>query len=231
MRVVFIFAITVFFLNICSAQQKNTYIVKAGEIPGEVLPADAMYTFPVFTPGTVYMRDGSSSWQKLNYYIMLDEMHFIGPNADTLAIADPNLIKRIVIDTCIYYYDKAYLKVLLQVDSFKLAVKQMLVQSSYRTRGGYNAPTAISSITTFSSIYKGGSMRGLQVKKDVQFNKDTSYFVSDKFNHFFKADKKTFLQLFPNKRIITQNYIRDNNIDFFKESDLKKLLQFCISAN
>jgi hypothetical protein len=229
MRVILVFAIVILFNVTAIAQQKNTYIVKVGETPGEVLPSDAIYAFPVFKDGVVYMRDGSSSRHKLNYYVIMNEMHFIANNGDTLAISDPDLIKSIIIDTITYYYDKTFLQVLFQVDSFKLAVKQVLLQSSYRLRGGYDVPTAISSITTYGSLNKGGSMRQLQVKKDVQFTKEVSYFVSDKFNHFFRAGRRAFLELFPNNRALIQNYIKDNNINFFKESDLKKLLQFCVN--
>lgn len=226
-----IFVLVILFCVTGIAQQKNVHIVKAGENPGEVLPADAVYAFPVFKDGIVYMRDGSSSRQKLNYYIILNEMHFIGNNSDTLAIADPDIIKSIVIDTIVYYYDKTYLQVLLQVDSFKLAAKQILLESLYRLRGGYDVPTAISSITTYGSLSKGGPMRRLQIKKDVQFSKETSYFISDKFNHFFRADRKAFLELFSNRRTMILNFIKDNNINFFKESDLKKLLQFCVKKS
>jgi hypothetical protein len=229
MRIIVAFVIVILFQFSGIAQQKNTYIVKAGESPADVLPADAIYAFPVFKDGIVNMRDGSSSRQKLNYYVILNEMHFIGTYGDTLAIADPNLIKSITVDTVVYYYDKTFLQVLLQVDSFKLAVKQILLESSYRTRGGYDVPTAISSITTYGSLNKGGSMRQLQLKKDVQFSKETSYFVSDKFNHFFRADRKAFLELFSNKRTMILQFIKENKISFFKESDLKKLLQFCVS--
>lgn len=227
-----VLAIAVPFLlavNTLSSQNTKRYVVRAGENPAQVLPAEAMYVLPVFTHGTVYMRDGSTSRQKFNYNIILDEMQFIGPAGDTLTIAEPGMIKNLVIDSLLFYYEKNYLQVISQVDSFKIAIKQVLVQTPYRTRGGYDAPSATSSITTYSSILSRGSRGLLEVKKDVQFEKERFYFVGDKFNTFFKADKKSFLTIFGTKNDAILNYMKEHEINFRNEADLQKLLAFCAS--
>jgi hypothetical protein len=213
--------------NAC-AQQTKSYIVKAGEQISDVLPPEAIYVFPAFKSGLVFMRDGTISTAKLNYNVLLNEMQFIDSKGDTMAIAYPETVKYISIDTLFYYYDKTYLQVVSQVDSFKLAVKQWITQSPYRTRGGYDAPTATSSITTYSSITSNGSRGNLQVKKDVKLEKDSSYFISDKFNHFYKADKKAFLNIFPMKKDSILDYISKNNINFSNKDDIEKLLRFCL---
>lgn len=230
MRTIIFFVTAMLFINTISAQPKKIYIVRVGEIPSEVLPFEAMYAYPQFKQGTVYLRDGSVSTAKLNYNIILNEMQFIGNNGDTLAIAYPETVKNVTVDSGLFFYDKTYLEVIAQIDSFKLAKKQLYVQSPYRTRGGYDAPTAASSITTYSSISSSFINAKLQVKKDVQFEKETLYLVSDKFNHFLKADKKSFLNIFSKKRTAIENYINENKIDFLKESAVEKLMQFCVSV-
>jgi len=218
----------VIFLHNISAQQRKAYIVKAGETPGEALPAEALYVFPVFIEGIVYLRDGSFSRQKFNYNILQSEMQFISTNGDTLAIADPPMIKNIIIDTVVYYYDKSYLQVISQIDSFKLAIKQRLIQLPYRTRAGYDAPSGVSSITTYGSITARGSVARLQARKDVLFEKEIVYYVSDQFSHFIRADKKAFLNMFGNKKNLIQKYMNENNINYFSKEDLQKLLTFCV---
>jgi len=177
----------VIFLHNISAQQRKAYIVKAGETPGEALPAEALYVFPVFKEGIVYLRDGSFSRQKFNYNILQSEMQFISTNGDTLAIADPPMIKNIIIDTVVYYYDKSYLQVISQIDSFKLAIKQTLTQLPYRTRAGYDAPSGVSSITTYGSITARGSVARLQARKDVLFEKEIVYYVSRSIQSFYQG--------------------------------------------
>ncbi|MGI8634053.1 MAG: hypothetical protein ACR2KZ_01485 [Segetibacter sp.] len=213
--------------NICG-QQTKSYVVKAGEQILDVLPLEAIYAFSDFKSGTVFMRDGSISTAKLNYNVLLNEMQFIGSKGDTMAIAYPETIKYISVDTLLYFYDKTYLQVVSQVDSFKVAIKQSFTQAPYRTRGGYDAPTATSSITTYSSITSNGTRGNLQVKKDVKLEKETSYFISDKFNHFSKADKKAFLNIFPMKKVNIVDYMNKNNVNFSNKDDIEKLLKFCL---
>jgi hypothetical protein len=226
---ILIFALFVLIIHNISAQPNKVYIVKAGEIPDAVIPTEAKYVFPLFKQGTVYLRDGTFSNQKLNYNVMLNEMQFIGTNGDTLSIAEPVLIKNIIIDTTVYQYDKTYLQVLLEIDSYKLASKEIMIQSPYRTRGGYNVPTATSAITTFGNIASARGNARLQINKDVQFEKETSFFISNKFNRFYKADKKAFLNIFDDRKSNLQKYLIDNNIDYQKKEDLVKLLRFCVS--
>ncbi|WP_147205612.1 hypothetical protein [Segetibacter aerophilus] len=227
---ILLFTIAILVLHSTSAQKK-ILIVRAGEVPSEVLPPEAIYVFPTFKPGAVYMRDGSISTTKLNYNILVNEMHFIGDKGDTLAIAFPETIKNIRIDTTLFFYEKNYLQVVYQVDSFKIAIKQVFLQLPYRTRGGYDAPLGAGSITTFGTISSSGANAKLQVKKDVRMEKEISYFISDKFNHFFKADKKAFLNIFSLKKNSIEIYLKQNNVDYSKENDLEELLRFCVTAN
>lgn len=231
MRIILIAAIQILLSLTVFSQEKKSYVVRAGEIPAEVLPAEALYIFPVFKTGIVQMRDGTTSTQKLNYNIILNEMQFIGPKGDTLTIAYPATIKNILIDTSLFLYDKDYLQVINQVNSFKIALKQILIQTPYRTRGGYDAASGASSITTFSTISSHGAIANLLVKKDVSLQKESSYFVSDEFNHFFKADKKAFLNIFKNKKSIIEKFLNENSINYSKQPDLEKLLKFCDSVH
>src|SRR5450432_2843212 len=97
-----LFTVYVFCINTAAAQTGKAYPVKVGEIPGEVLPNEAMYLFPSFKSGTAWLRDGTSSTQRFNYNFLLDEMHFLGARGDTLAVADPALIKSVVIDSMVF---------------------------------------------------------------------------------------------------------------------------------
>lgn len=227
MRTSLVIAFCLLFINHLTAQQRKTYVVKAGEIPLEVLPNEAMYSLPAFTNGTVFLRDGTTSRQKFNYNIPLDEMHFIGANNDTLAIAEPEMIKYVLVDTFVYYYDKSYLRVIAQMDSFKIAIKQVLVQSPYQTRGGYDAASSVSAISTYGSVYYNGQIARLQIKKDVELEKKSVYFISDRFNHFLKADKKAFFKIFSTKKDLIDKYLTETRVDFNNEENLKKLWIYC----
>lgn len=226
-----VYVVTMLFsLQSLCAQKKIAYLVKAGETPAEVLPHDAMYALPAFTDGTIYLRDGTFSRQLLNYNFALGEMQFIGPQKDTLAIADPAIIKNIVVDTLVYYYEKGFLQIISNLDTVKLAVKESLTETKHSVEAAYNQSSASSAVSTYGSLTSYGRMYYLQVKKDVMFTKISAYYIGDRFNHFLKADKKNFLNLFPEKRQAVQKYLDNNHVNFEKEDELKKFFSFCINA-
>ena len=212
------------------AQPRKTYVVLAGEIPKDVLPVEAIYSFPHFKKGIVFLRDGSATSQQLNYNLFLDEMHFIGAQNDTLAIATPETIKSVVFDSATFYFDKNYLQVVTGEGENFLAIKQFLVQSPYRTRGAYDVSSSISSISTYSSTYYNGQMSKLQVKKDVEMEKKKAFFISDRFNHFYPADKKFFYKVFPNKKAELDTYLKEHHVNFYHENDLVSLLKLCAAS-
>jgi hypothetical protein len=227
MKLLLLPVFVVFFSVIVAAQQNKTYPVKVGESPNKILPNEAQYVLAAFKQGTVKLRNGGSSTQQFNYNFLLDEIQFITPAGDTLAIADPVLVRTVVIDSFVFYYDKGYLREISKSSNYVLAVKQSMVQIADKTRGGYDAASGASSITTYGSINNNSQIYRLQVKKDVLFQERRDYYISDVFNHFVKAEKKEFLSLFAAHKPAITKYIKEQKINFNKETDLKKLLQFC----
>ncbi len=225
MRIQLLLAIYILCINTARAQEVKQYPVKAGEIPAAMLPREAMYVLPAFTAGTASLKDGTSSTQRFNYNFLLDEMHFIGEKGDTLAIADPAIIRSVVIDSMSFYYDNGYVREILKQGGYKLAVKQEMVQTADKKRGGYDMPTATGSIQTYGTVGSNSQMYHLEVKKDVLFHSVTSFYVANMSNHFLKANKKSFYTLFGEAK--TAKYLKDNKIDFNKEEDLKGLLRYC----
>lgn len=220
-------AILLLFVTTLSAQEGKSYPVKVGESPNKVLPPEAQYVFTVFKKGNAYFRSGAPVAKFFNYNFLLDEIQFIEDSGDTLAIADPMLITKIVIDSSVFYYNKGYLKELTNINNYKLALKQNMVQIADKTRGAYDAASGASSITTYGTINNNSQLYRLQVKKDVLFQEVDGYYISDLFNNFIKADKKGFLAVFGEMKPGLVKYIKKEKLHFNKEADLKKLLVYC----
>lgn len=208
-------------------QTRRGYPVNAGQSPGKVIPDSAKYLLPAFTEGTAFLRSGGSLPMRFNYNYLLDEMQFLNAKGDTMAIADPATLKKIVLDSIIFYFDKEYLKEIERAGNYKLAVWESLVQTPYKTEGAYGTKTASSSIESFSRIYANGKEFKLQVQKDVLFVKVVDFYMGDAYDHFSKANKKAFSNLFSLKKEELDAYIREEKINFNSEEDLKKLLYFC----
>ena len=227
MRVLLILIACLWYNNYCAAQAQKRYIVKAGESPDEVIPGEAKYILPAFTEGTAFLRSGASVKQRFNYNYLLDEMQFLNVNGDTLAIADPALVKYISIDTLVYYYDKGYLRQITNTKSYKLAVKQQMIQIPDKVGTAYGGSSGSSAVTTYSSIYSSEKVHRLKVDRDVLFETVSNWYISDQYNRFKKADKKGFYSIFPSKRDAIRKYIAKNNTDFNRAEDLEHLLRFC----
>lgn len=216
----------VLFSNLVAAQARKSYPVKVGEVPNKVLPNEAMYLLPDFTSGSAQLRDGTSYTQLFNYNFLQDEMHFIGPRGDTLAINYPEMLSYVKIDSMVFYYNKGYVRQVFAAGKYKLVLKQQMVQIPDKTRGAYDAASGASSIKTYGSINTENSQQyQLQVKKDVLFQTEFSFYIIDMFTVFFKANKKHFNLLFAEKN--PGEFIKQHKTSFNKEEDLKQLLKFC----
>jgi hypothetical protein len=60
------------------AQEAKLIRVKSGEDPARVIPMNERYRFARFTDGKIHYHTSVSAG-KLNYSILLGEMHFIDP--------------------------------------------------------------------------------------------------------------------------------------------------------
>ncbi len=226
MKTRLILALCIFCVAKGFAQTEKMYSIKRGEVPDKVIPREAIYLLPDFTKGIVFFKDGSSSTQRFNYNSLLDEMHFINGQGDTLAIADAALINSVEIDSIKFYYDSGYIQQVFTQGNYKLAIKHIWKQIPGKKDVGYNMGSDAGSIETYSVMVNvNGPIGKLRVPKDVLFKNDNAFYIGDRFNHFHKANKKNMDALFKDKHIA--QYLEEHKIDFNKEEDLKALLQFC----
>lgn len=218
--------LSVFAVNQTSAQHTKAYPVKAGEIPNRVLPNEAMYVLPAFATGSALQRDGTAATFAFNYNFLQDEMHFIGIAGDTLAIAEPVLLKTVVIGTLIFYYDKGYLQQIFTAGKYSLAMRQQMVQIADKTTGAYDAASGASAIKTYGTINNNSQIYQLEVKKDVVFEKVVGYYIGAGSNPFVKASRRNFELFFADKAVSA--YCKTHRVNFNNEADLKALLLFCV---
>jgi len=210
--------------------QDSIVTIKAGNKVRDVLtPADIFY-YPQFTSGKVFFRDGRKAMAKMNFTRLYDEMLFINPKGDTLAVADEKTIKFIIVDQDTFYYDEGYVRIIVDYGDVKLAEKQIWVVADTRKIGTHNKSTSTVAITPLSNYSDDGIARAksydLLINEDMVIRKETQYYFGDKNNHFVRAGKKKLLLLFPKEQLNLENYLKENKVNFDKKDDLKKLAQF-----
>jgi len=216
--------LTVSCLNQLSAQTLTTIRVKAGEDFTAVYKQ--MYRFPQFTYGKVYFMNKDSAVGRLNYNMLMGKMQFIDKRGDTLVLSDNNPIRLVAIDTNIFYCNSGEcVELIAGLPSGELAVSNHLKLADEQKIGAYGLPTSTHTIENNSS-FKAGDDYSLQLSRDIVFTKETRYYLVDTNKNFIAANKKNFQKLFPKQKNIIENFLKENQVDFKKESDLEILFSY-----
>ena len=183
-----------------------------------------IYRFPVFTEGTIVFRNGGTIKAKLNYNITMDEMHFISPKGDTMAVGDPPVISYIEISPRRFYYEKGYLQTIAVSNDIILAFKQVVLED-HSKKGAFGIATEHPSAISYSLFTVKGQQYNLGSSEELSTRE--SYFFGDSFGHFSKASKEYILLHYNKKEEPIKEFIKTNHTNFTKEEDLLKLLQYC----
>ena len=193
-------------------------------------PNKQKYQYQQFLPGVIATTSGTLSKGKFNYNLLLGEMHFIQRAGDTLAIANEFNIKQIVIGQDTFYYDVkfGYLQIKAHYSSVKLAAQQKLTILNNEKETAYGQSSAVSAIRQYS-LYtdNNGQIRKLENKGNVLLTTTSAYFLIDKNRHSYIANKATVLELYKKHKNKIATFLKENKVDFHKEEDLNKLLQYC----
>ena len=195
------------------------------ETTGAVSSRKDFYRLPAFTEGMVTFRNGGSVTAKLNYNINVDEMHFINPQGDTLALADPPAVNFIDIGQYRFYYDKGYLQSIPAAGDIILAFKQVLTEEK-NTKGAFGIGTTHPDANSYSYF----TLKGQQYKlgdEETQIETRTFYFFGDAYGHFSKASKEYILNRYAKQQEAVSIFLKNNHISFNKAEDLTKLLAYC----
>jgi hypothetical protein len=200
--------------------------VKAGKTIKEDVPPGDLYTYPQFTRGTVFFRNGKSSSAPLNYNQFLDEMQFITSKGDTLTLIDEKNIAFININSDTFFYDEGYLKLAGSAPSVKLGTKDLLKVIYKKKLGAYGMTSATESIASYKTFDDERKLYELTVMEDIVLAPKRLYYIANNHNHFLLASKKSLMKLFPKLETALVDYLRENEVDFENQEDLKKLMQF-----
>jgi hypothetical protein len=221
-----------FILTWCScllAQDSNFVTIKTGQRVSDVLSSSDQYYYPEFTNAKVSFRDGSKGMARMNYNQLFDQMLYVDPKGDTLALADEKTIKFIVVNKDTFYYDEGYVRIVGGDKDVKLAEKQVWVVADIRKIGTHNREkpsVAIHSFTTYTNEVDAAKSKDLILNENIILKKETQFFFGNENNHFVRATKKKLLTLFPKDEWSIEAYLKENNVDFDKKNDLEKLTQF-----
>jgi len=226
MRPVLVLTMSLFFLRI-NAQDSTRIFIPAGKSFSDVAGPNKAYRFPNFTDGQVYFRDGSMSAAKLNYNFLNQELEFIAPGGDTLALVKEQAIniKNIIIDSITFYYFNGFLEEVAHNEYGRLLKQQFYVLAGTQKIGAFDQPSGNSSVDAYSSVRddRTGRSENLVVKENLILVMATEYFIGDTYNTVLRATKRNMLELYPKKRTQIESYLGTNHVNFSSGKDLAKL--------
>lgn len=229
MRLILLIAFLILSGTPVLAQEYKQHLVKAGQIPEQAIPKEEIYYFDSFRNGVAYLRHNNRSTMKFNYNCLLDELQFLTPAGDTLAIAEPELLWKVEVDSTVFYFQKGYLRQVVRKGKTSLSLRERLIRTDSRKQAAYGYTSSTSAIDNYSNIYQDGRVFKLELKQDMVFRKAHQYFLGNAYDHFVRADKRGFFDVFANRRDAINAYIKEEKINFNIAEDILKLYEFCTS--
>ncbi len=210
--------------------QDSTIFIAADQYVSEVATPERIYHYPNFIAGKIFFRNNTVSDARLNYNYLNGEIEFISPDNDTLAISKKQMldIERVVIDTSTFFYNDGYLELVAQSDVGRLLKKGMYVVAKREKIGGYDQPSSTSAIDSYSSFKESYGTRqfDLKVRENITLVLRTNYFFGDQYHAVLPANKKNLYKVFRSKKDLIDSYLANNDVDFRKSTDIKKLFAF-----
>ncbi|MER3463988.1 MAG: hypothetical protein C4329_05805 [Chitinophagaceae bacterium] len=187
-----------------------------------------VYKYPSFTNGIVYFKDNATAEAKMNYNRLSGQILFIGTRGDTLAFAHPETFNKVAIgqDT-FFYYEKGFLELLTHDPSVNLAKRQTIKYIGQEKSGAYGSYSTVTSVNS-SNLYSTDEKMPMKLEIDENsiFKFTNIYYLRDRFGNYFPASKKSFSDLFSHHEKELKNYLREHDINFTREKDLLKLIQY-----
>ena len=223
MKLLILFSCLHLLCNMVTGQEK---VISVHASMLDRLPDSAKYKYPSFTKGYVFYRNGSQAYANFNVNLLLNQIQFLHPNGDTLSIVEEESIRFVTIGKDSFFCRKDIVELMPGYSPLKLGRSQKISVMSRERVGAYGESSGTTSITSFGSLSANDQVYQLKANENILLKKETTfYFIRNDFLTFLPATKPNLLQMVKNKDGI-QEYLRNNNIDFKKEADLKKVLEF-----
>ena len=215
----------------CWILAQNSQIIEtsSGEDLSEKISPNLQYLFPEFTNGDVFFRSAQKGSGRLNYNLFVREMQFVNDN-QIMALANLDDIAMVNINNRKFYpFNKSeFTEELLSTDKAQLRVRRMSYVASYAKKSAYGTSSSTDAITSYSSIYSGDRLYELSVMGDVIISLRYFYYLVGTNGKYAQIKNvKAFTKQFPTHRAQIETFVKEHNIRFDKEDDLKALLVYC----
>lgn len=214
------------------AQEAKTYTINSIKDNKEELVRD-VYRYPEFRPGVVMYTDGVATEARLNYHRLFDQVLFIGPKGDTLALARPEAYSFVTIGTDTFFVqERGYLERLTHYKGVNLSRKSAIKFIGYEKKGLYGTYSPLISAESRGNVMNQESEvnQKLSVDENSVYRTDTRLFLSDEYNNYFPANKRNVHNLFRKQEKKLKEYLAQHDVNYHREQDLLQLVNYLHGA-
>jgi hypothetical protein len=233
MRVILFFTFLQACFAVVTGQDKKPAIVVNTQDDVEAQLANNIFRYKNYTAGKVLLKDNSAVEAKMNYDQLTGKMLFINPKGDTLEFANPETFNMVIVGKDSFYvFETNYLEKITHYTGINLAVIQTLKYLGSEKKGAFGTYSNVSGVTsnsTYTSDEHITTSLGVDERGIYRFN--NTYFISDRFNNFFPANRKNFYKAFFAHEKQIGNFCELHHINFSKKEDLERLLDFARSLD
>ena len=212
-----------------SAQKREIVEAASGEDLTKTVSHQMQYLFSEFINGEVHYLGLPKGSGKMNYNMLLGEMQFL-ENNEVRALANVKNVIVVNIDNRKFYpYNETeFTEELLSTNHWQLRVRRRGNVAPNSKKGAYGTSSSTSSITSYSSINSGNRQYDLKVVDDVLISLNCFYYLVGSNEKYVQIrNQKTFTKQFPGHNAQIEAFVKDHNIQFHNEDDLKALLEYC----
>jgi hypothetical protein len=194
---------------------------------GETIASRSYYLFPAFINTVVKLKNGGTLNCTINFNLLICEIQFIGPHKDTLVLSKPGEVDSIICDSSVFFFKNGFYQIVASSDSVRLAVLRIASYVPVQI-GALGLPSHSGTGTqNYTSVDTYAGSKNLVINEDVEITTKTAYFLITPDKEMVKVNKAGFMKTFPSKEASIQTYLKQNKMDFNKETDLKKLFAYC----
>lgn len=217
----------IIYYGIAYAQEKQGAVV-INALDGTHSGGTNIFRYAEFMDGKVISKDHAITAVKMNYNQLLGKILFLNGVADTLEFVNPETFREIIIGNDTFYFSNGdYVRKITHFTGGNLAIVQKLKfigREKKGAYGSYSANASINSVKTFTNASQTTGSLGADERHVYRLN-DT-YFVSDRFNKFLPADKRSFYRLYYSHQRELKGFIDSANIKFYNRVNLEELMQY-----
>ncbi len=191
-----------------------------------------------FQKGKVIFKDSAQTEARLNFHRIYNEVLFLNDEGDTLALSNPETLAMIIMGTdTFFYFQKGYGQQITHYPDYNLVMKQTLKFIGKEKKGAYGSYSTTASVNSVSDLHvdemagitntvEPGKTNLFKADENSIYTPNSEFFITDKFNNMFPANKKNVLNLFNKNGRAIKKYISNKKVNFKKQDDLVEIMEF-----